>query len=350
MTHSSALKSCGRIGAMLACLLAGCQLPAPAPVLITVEPASPPPASTPPASPQPSSASAASPAAEAPASETTAAPSGANAAPAPITQGAAAEQPLYQRDPLGFLRELRARCGELDEYEVEFFRQERTGLLAKSLKPEEHMRVKFRAEPLSVLMQILNPDHDFTRVVFVEGRNEGKMRCFWRKSLLPGFAPPVNDYAPSMAVTFGRSSSPITSFGVQRMMERIVGAIDQATDMGHPPQVHYVGRAAYEKGGPPVHHIQVNYGPQSGFERRRIDVLVHADSLLPAGCYCWLENGELDAKYLYADYDLGVDLKDTDFSFENPGKTKGKSAAAPPRLLNTPPGASGVPVRPAAGG
>ena len=99
------------------------------------------------------------------------------------------------------------RSAALSAYSVEFYRQERLGLWIKQLKPEEHFGVKHRTDPFSVKMDVRTESHDFSQIVFVAGRNNDRMRCKWRRALLPGGTPPTNDYDPAMAVSFGRSYS-----------------------------------------------------------------------------------------------------------------------------------------------
>jgi hypothetical protein len=220
------------------------------------------------------------------------------------SEPAAPDARFISDDPAGYLRDTLRRCTELEVYEVDFWRQEqRRTLLGDGLSDEEHMRVKYKDEPLSIRMDFSEPS-TFSSVAYVEGQNGNMLRCKWRKALIPGARPPINDYDPQSAVKFGFSRSPVTDFGVRRLLELIVDALDRTTAEGLAPQVTYRGVGKFEKDGLPVHHIELLYHPDTGLERLKVDLLVHVDSELPAGCYLWQADGQLDAKYLYAHYDL----------------------------------------------
>jgi hypothetical protein len=221
-------------------------------------------------------------------------------------------------DPEQFLRETLRRCEGISAYAVDFRRQERRGLLVKSVQPTEHMRVLFRSRPFSVKMNMLDDHSDFTDTVYMKGWNNGRMRCRWRRAFLPGASPPVNDYDPSFAVTFGKSLSPITDFGIARLMRRVIDSLDKAKDMGLAPRIEYVGITSLEHTEHAVHHIRLGYVAATGFARRQVDVMIHSDTLLPAGCYLWLANDQLDASYLYSDFDLDVEVGDADFQIATP--------------------------------
>jgi hypothetical protein len=219
-------------------------------------------------------------------------------------------------NPAAYLRDTLQRCTELDMYEVDFWRQERRRtLLGSGLSDEEHMRVKYKEAPLSIRMDFSDPS-TFSSVAYVEGQNRNRLRCKWRKALIPGARPPINDYDPHSAVKFGFSRSPVTDFGVRRLLELIVDTLDRTTAEGLAPQVTYRGVGQLEKDGLPVHHIELLYHPDTGLERLKVDLLVHVDSELPAGCYLWLGDGQLDAKYLYAHYDLQPQWSAESFEIE----------------------------------
>lgn len=219
-------------------------------------------------------------------------------------------------DPELFLRQTLLRCQALQAYEVDFYKQERLGLLVKQLRAEEHMRVKFRAEPFSVRMVMLNEDHDFAETLYVEGQNGNKLRCRWRRALLGG-EPPVNDYPAQFAVQFGKTINPITDFGVARMMERALDALDQAAIAKTPAEITYVGVTRLEKGNSAVHHIRVQYPDNAALPGLRVDLLFHADSLLPAASYVRPGGDVLEGRYIYTEFDVDVDFDDEDFRFSD---------------------------------
>lgn len=232
-----------------------------------------------------------------------------NASPAAIEQGR-----RIAADPEGFLRESLERCELLPSYEVDFYKQERiAGLFGEILRPEEHMRAKFRAEPFSVKMTMLDESHEFAETLYVAGQNKDMLRCRWRKALLPGAEPPVNDYPPQFAVQFGKSINPITDFGVARLMQRVLQTLEQATASGAAPSVAYRGLTELEKDALPVHHIRLQYPDSGPVPNLRVDLLFHVDSLLPAASYVRPDGEKLQGRYIYTRFDLDVQLGDADF-------------------------------------
>ncbi len=217
-------------------------------------------------------------------------------------------------DPEGFLRESLERCESLASYEVDFYKQERVaGLFGEILRPEEHMRAKFRAEPFSVKMTMLNESHEFSETLYVEGQNKDMLRCRWRKALLPGGEPPIKDYPPQFAVQFGKSINPITDFGVARLVQRVLRTLEQATASGAAPSVEYRGITEFEKDSLPVHHVRLQYPGRGAVPNLSVDLLFHVDSLLPAASYVRPDGNELHGRYLYTRFDLDVQFSDVDF-------------------------------------
>ncbi len=218
-------------------------------------------------------------------------------------------------DPIAYLRQAAAACDALSAYEVEFYRQERAGLFVKSLKEEEHSRVKFQAEPLRIRMDMLDDDSEFLAVSYVAGHNDDKLRCKWRKGAFGGDGA-VSDYDPSFAVKFGRSQSPITDFGVARLLARVLDTLDTMTDQDMAPHVEYIGLTRLERTPLDAHHIRLTYDAATGLERTRVDLLIAPDTSLPAACYLWRANGDLDAKYNYIDFQPREEIPLDEFVIE----------------------------------
>ncbi len=223
-----------------------------------------------------------------------------------------------ERDPAAFLRQTRTRCAQLDHYEVDFYKRERLGLLVKELRDEEHMRVKFRAEPFSVKMTMLNESHEFAETVYVDGENDGKLRCRRRKPLWPGGQATVNEYPPALAVTFGKSLNPITDFGVARLMDRVVDLLERAVAEQRPPILEYLGVTEFEKEHTPAYHIRLTYPPEAKLAAPQVDLLFHTDSLLPAASYTRNAAGQLEGQYFYTHFDFNVAFDDHDFRIGEP--------------------------------
>ncbi len=243
-------------------------------------------------------------------------PTIANASPAAIKTGE-----RIAADPEAFLREVRTSCEALAAYEVDLYKQERLGLFVKKLKPEEHMRVKFRAKPFSVKMTMLNEDHEFAETLYVEGENDGKLLCLPRKGLLGG-RPSIKDYPPDFAVTFGRSVNPITDFGVARLMQRVLQALDEARAAGAAPEVVYLGIAELEHDAVPVHHVSLQYPDTAPMPSLKVDLLFHVDPLLPAASYVRPGGERLQGQYIYTRFDLHPEFGDGAFELSDDGQAR----------------------------
>ena len=224
-------------------------------------------------------------------------------------------------DPEAFLREVRARCEALAAYEVDFYKQERLGLFVQKLQPEEHMRVKFRARPFSVKMTMLNEDHEFAETLYVEGANDGKLICLRRKGLL-GSRPSIQDYPPDFAVAFGRSINPITDFGVARLMQRVLQALEEARAADAGPEVVYRGIAELEYDALPVHHVSLQYPQGAPIPSLKVDLLFHVDTLLPAASYVRPGGERLQGRYIYMRFDLHPEFGDGAFELSEDGEAR----------------------------
>ena len=240
----------------------------------------------------------------------------ANASPAAIEAGE-----RIAADPEAFLREVRERCDGLAAYEVDFYKQERLGLFVKKLQPEEHMRVKFRAQPFSVKMTMLNEDHEFAETLYVEGENDGKLRCRRRKGLLGG-RPPIQDFPPDFAVAFGRSINPITDFGVARLMQRVLQTLEEARAAGARPEVVYRGIAELQYDALPVHHVSLQYPATAPIPSLKVDLLFLVDTLLPAASYVRPGGERLQGRYIYMRFDLHPKFGDGAFELSEDGEAR----------------------------
>ncbi len=243
-------------------------------------------------------------------------PTIANASPAAIETGE-----RIAADPEAFLREVRTRCEALAAYEVDFYKRERLGLFVKKFQPEEHMRVKFRARPFSVKMTMLNEDHEFAETLYVEGANDGKLRCLRRKGLLGG-RPSIQDFPPSFAVQFGRSINPITDFGVARLMQRVLQTLEEARAAGAGPEVVYRGIAELEHDALPVHHVSLQYPQTAPIPSLKVDLLFHVDTLLPAASYVHPGGERLQGRYIYTRFDLHPEFGDGAFRLSEDGEAR----------------------------
>ena len=216
-----------------------------------------------------------------------------------------------QANPVGFLREVLARCAALKQYRLMFYRQERHGLLVQALGPVEEIRAAFRREPFSIKFEWDDPERDYFESVYVAGANDNKLIVRERKGIFP-FPPQVRIVNLTDPVKWGRAKNPVTDFGLERVTQRTLLPFDdpQVTKV---MTIVYRGLVTLDPMKQSAHHLRIERPPMKGFTYTRQDFYVDADTLLPAGTDLWLPSGELDARYRYAHVDPKVMLGDADF-------------------------------------
>ncbi len=234
-----------------------------------------------------------------------------HAAPAP-------EDPTAERlraDPAGYLRELAQRCNAIPRYRLIFYRQERLGLISKQLTGMEKIQATFRHDPFSVKFVWLSEDPDYWESFFVKGANDDKLVARERKgfSIFPAQVRRVNITDP---VKWGRSLNPVTDFGLARLSERTLMPFDDPA-VAPKMTVRYEGVARLDIIDRPAHHLVIERPPTPGYLFTRQDFYIDAETRLPAGTDLWLENGELGARYRYAEVDLSGTVTDDDFKLSS---------------------------------
>ena len=266
-----------------------------------------------------------------------AAPSGQTSAPAAASQPTflATERAepalsnlddLAMRDPRAFLERVASHCAELSDYTLRFTRTERRGLIPR-LEGPEHIEVWFRRRPFSVRMKWLNEDLKFGESVYVEGRHDNMVR-FVTRWWAPPLAPPpaINRVDLLTPVLIGESKRPLTDFGLEKTMTRILATLDKA---GSGATLSHQGIVERETGGPRVHHIRVEYAPTGGRAPSQ-DLYFHLGTGLPAGAVLRTGTGALDAAYAYDDIRPNLGLGDADFLLEvERGATPVESVESP---------------------
>ena len=225
----------------------------------------------------------------------------------PVTADAKAA--AVRRDPVGYLRQVAAKCSELDYYTLRFTRYERRGLLQLMYGPE-HIACWFRRAPFSVRMLWLDESLKYGESTYVEGAADNKVR-FTTRWWVPPLKPPpgVNKVDLQTPVIWGESKRPLTDFGLERLMERTLAALDEA---GEDVIVTYLGLAQLPERAGTVHHLQLEY-PATRQRTPVQELYIDIVSDLPVGTLLKLPSGALDAAYFYDDIDTSVTLGDEDF-------------------------------------
>ena len=228
--------------------------------------------------------------------------------------------PLVEQDPVAFLRECLERSRQIQEYTLLLYRQERLGLIPQ-LQPPEYIRVVYRAAPLSIKMVWTEPDDsEVVESLYVEGKHDNRLLIMPRRGLL-GLPPTLGRYRLEDPVVWGKAKRKITEFGLTRMIERTLEAIDRA-DPQQAATVTYLGIKQLEQLDQAVHHLDIRYPPGSGARHTRQDLFVGAETRLAAGTLLWLTGDVLDAAYLYSQLDLTARLGDDDFVIDGAAEAR----------------------------
>jgi hypothetical protein len=114
----------------------------------------------------------------------------------------------------------------------------------------------------------------------------------------------------------------LTTFGLERLMERTVRTMEAA---GDDVVVTYHGLKALGNNERIVHHVRLEYSPTL-YEVSDQDLYIDIQTNLPAATVLKYRSGRLDAAYLYEDLDANVTLTDDDFLLE--AEREGREPAA----------------------
>ncbi|HVP12482.1 MAG TPA: DUF1571 domain-containing protein [Phycisphaerae bacterium] len=224
-----------------------------------------------------------------------------------------------QLEPIVFLDESLAETRKLDQYTTDFCRQERLGVL-NQLRPMEHIRAEYRADPLSIRFTWQDRDSEFRQCAYVEGTNEDKVALLPRAGVL-GLPPSIERYPPTWAVLFSKSKFPLTDFGPRRLMEKTLDRIRKAEPFG---KVRITLKEPAEIGPAkePCFHLEIRYPQGDQFQTKLQDLYIHTQTRLPVATFLWLPGKEercsetLDAMYQYANLRSDAELSDADFRID----------------------------------
>jgi len=231
---------------------------------------------------------------------------------------------IVRADPIKYLHEVAENARKLSEYTVEFTRYERRGLFQQMHGPE-HIKCWFRREPFSIKMKWLDKNVKYYESVYIQGEYDDKVRFITRWWVPPLKAPPaINTVNVETPVIWGESRRPITQFGLAKLMERTLGAIEKA---GKEVMISYEGIAQLPNDGPTVHHFHIEV-PPSQTDVPVQELYIHVTDNLPSGTILKTESGRIEAAYYYEKLDTNVDLTDADFQFDPPSDESDKEADA----------------------
>jgi hypothetical protein len=133
------------------------------------------------------------------------------------------EQPQVAEHPLAGALRIAEKSMEninknVKDYTCTMIKRERIG---GAVTDPEYMYVKVRHQPFSVYLNFLKPaDEQGREVIYVEGRNNGKMTAHEGSGLKARFG--AVDLNPTSAMAMQGNKYPITQLGVKNLVRRLL--------------------------------------------------------------------------------------------------------------------------------
>ena len=224
--------------------------------------------------------------------------------------------PLYERDPLAYLKQARRNYdSRVHDYVCDFTKQE---LLGGRLTPDQVAEAKLREGPFSVYMHITKNAGRARRLLYVKDRivKNGRQHVLVEpqgpiaRLLVNSVHRPVDGRDARRA-----SRRLISEFGFARSLDLLIKYADLSQDKDR-LDVRYVGEGTID--GRPTHVLE-RWLPidDDNYPWPDARVIIHMDQEwnLPVACYSYadLECKTLLGKYMYTDVHLNVGLQDADF-------------------------------------
>jgi hypothetical protein len=236
---------------------------------------------------------------------------------------------LLREDPLGALKELRARhLQEVQNYRCTLVKQE---LLASGLSAEQEVEVLFRQEPYSVVLHWVRNAGLANRAIYVTGKwtdedaddpaerelalcQPGKLGSFFLKSIQM----PIHGSAAK-----GVARRSIDEFGFSRTLDLLIKYCETAKSRGE-LALEFRGEGRFDGRPVWVLHRHLPYTGESGiYPDRTAEIYIDKELRIPVAVYCYSDDEQQPAnllgKYEYRDVRFNVGLSDVDFTPETYG-------------------------------
>jgi len=232
-------------------------------------------------------------------------------------------QPQMAEHPLaGALRMAQSSLDKINrdvkDYTCTMIKRER---IDGKLGDPEYMFVKIRNQPFSVYLYFLRPEGEKGReVIYVEGRNEGKMLAHEGSGLKARFG--TVSLVPTSALAMEGNKYPITQIGTKNLVKRLLEVGNQ--DMKYAEcDVQYRKNAKVNDRVCTI--IEVTHPvPRRNFLFHKALIYVDDELNVPIRyeAYMWPKTpggrAELDEEYTYLNMKVNVGLTDADFEPSNP--------------------------------
>jgi len=192
------------------------------------------------------------------------------------------------------------------DYVGTFYKQER---VRGKLLPRQTIEFKFRKEPFSVFMDVVQGAGPADKILFVEGENRDRMVVHptnplvrWMKSV---------DRDPLDKEVFKTNLKPITKFGFANTLEIMSATYEKAQREGI-LNVKYTGPC--EVNGMKGVGVEVEFSEDKKQPDHKTEIVIDFEHLVPI----FVESKSLDGKllyhYSYEDLKFNVGLEDKDFT------------------------------------
>jgi len=199
----------------------------------------------------------------------------------------------------------------VQDYTCLFVKQER---ISGSMRPEQHIKAKFRERPFSVAMEWVKNVPLGDRVIYVEGRHNGMMlirpKGIW-KNILGTVA-----RDPTSKQVMANTLRPVTQFGFRRSLENLLGVYELAE--GRSEAVNTF--EGYKQIGDEKVLVLVRMLPaRDDYPAKKTVVYLSVDRLVPLGVEGYDWDDRLFCRYFFKDVKFNVGLTDRDFTPEANG-------------------------------
>lgn len=239
--------------------------------------------------------------------EATKAPPKIKADPPPRSPQATLEH-LARTDHVALLQRcLRHYRRNYEGFVCTFRKQER---IDGQLRPEQTVRVKFRDEPFSVAMEWVENAPLGDRLLYVEGKYEGKMLIRPSFALLRGMTVKRDPWGQDVQK---QTLRPVTGFGFQRAMEGLIETYQQAREKGE-LETGFDGYARIDDRRCLVLVRELPDKPE--YPAPRTVIYIDTERLVPMGIRAFEADDTLQASYIYENVELNPGLTDQDFTPE----------------------------------
>lgn len=180
------------------------------------------------------------------------------------------------------------------------------------------MQIKNRAKPFSVYLKFRNP-HDGREVVYVEGRNEGKLLA--HETGLLGLIGTVS-LLPTSSNAMSESQYPITAIGLWKLLDKIIEQWEYESQFGEVDVKNYPNAKVGNVECTVIESVHPQ--PRREFKFHRTRLYIDNKTKLPFRVEQYgfprgrSSRPPLIERYEYSRVQTNVGLKDLDFDTRNP--------------------------------